>query len=290
MKTRKRVIVDCDNTYGVPGLPIDDGQTLMYLAGRSDIEIVGITCTYGNGSIEDVFAATKWLAAELGLKGVPVLKGASAPGDCDTEAAAWLSDIAASSAGSLDLLAIGTMTNLLGARKRDGGFFGKLSSVAAMGGYLYPLPVRGWNRIGELNLSRDPAATAALLSAECPVTIMSAQICLQAPFGIDELAPIAATDKASYFYMLSYLSGMIRRHGGAQEYLWDLLPAVYLSFPELFHMRKLNVSLEADTLSKGLLIPDGKGPEVNLPEYIVDIDAFYSILYEAWANAPLKRR
>jgi len=288
MKTRKRVILDCDNTYGVPGLPIDDGQTLMYLAGRPDIEIVGITCTYGNGSIEEVFPATRWLADALGLGNVPVLKGASAPGDYDTEAAAWLSGTAGSATGSLDLLAIGTMTNLLGAKKRDSGFFTKISGVSAMGGYLYPLPVRGWNRIGELNLSRDPAATAALLSAECPVTIMSAQVCLQAPFGIDELAPIAATDKASYFYMLSYLSGMIRRHGGAQEYLWDLLPAVYLSYPELFHQRRFNASLDTDTLSKGLLLPDVSGPGINLPDYIADIDAFYSILYAAWAKAPLK--
>ncbi len=288
MKTRKRVIVDCDNTYGVPGLPIDDGQTLMYLAGRPDIEIVGITCTYGNGGIDDVYPATKWLVEALSLEDVPVLKGASAPGDYDTEASAWLSRTVSSATGSLDVLAIGTMTNLAGARERDGRFFAGISSVTAMGGYLYPLPVRGWNKIGELNLSRDPAATAALLSAECPVTIMSAQVCLQAPFGIDELAPIAATDKASYFYMLSYLSGMIRRHGGAQEYLWDLLPAVYLSYPELFHERRLKTSLDINTLRKGLLIPDTGGPEINLPDYITDIDAFYSILYAAWAKAPLK--
>jgi len=288
MKTRKRVIVDCDNTYGVPGLPIDDGQTLMYLAGRPDIEIVGITCTYGNGSMEEVFPATKWLATALGLENVPVLKGASAPGDYDTEAAAWLSDTAASAAGNLNLLAIGTMTNVMGAKKKDGAFFTKISSVTAMGGYLYPLPVRGWNKIGELNLSRDPAATAVLLGAECPVTIMSAQICLQAPFGIDELAPIATTDKASYFYMLSYLMGMIRRHDGAQEFLWDLLPAVHLSHPELFHRRSFHASEDPGNLAKGLLVPDGNGPEINLPDYIADIDAFYSILYTAWAKAPLK--
>ena len=288
MKIRKRVVVDCDNTYGIPGLPIDDGQTLMYLAGCPDIEIVGITCTYGNGSLEEVFPATKWLASALGLENVPVLKGASAPGDCDTEAAAWLAATADSAVGSLDLLSIGTMTNLMGAKKKDSKFFAKISSVTAMGGYLYPLPVRGWNKIGEINLSRDPAATEALLCAECPVTIMSAQICLQAPFGIDELAPIAATDKASYFYMLSYLMGMIRRHDGAQEYLWDLLPAVHLSHPEVFHHRVFHTSLDHDTLSKGVLIPDGNGPAIDLPDYITDIDAFYSILYAAWAKAPLK--
>jgi len=82
---------------------------------------------------------------------------------------------------------------------------------------------------------------------------------------------------------------MIRRHDGAQEYLWDLLPAVYLSYPELFYHRKFKASLDAGLLSKGLLIEDGKGPEINIPDYIADIDAFYSILYSAWGKAPLKR-
>ena len=287
MSHKHRVIVDCDNTYGLPGLPIDDGQTIMYLAGRPDIELVGITCTHGNGRVDQVFDATRWLVGALGLSGLPVLKGASGPGDHDTEAAAWLVDTVDGDSGGLELLAIGTMTNLLGAKRRDPGFFGKLRGVSAMGGYLYPLPVRGWNRIGEVNLSRDPEATAALFSAECPVTLMSAQICLQAPFGFDELAPIAKTDRASYLYMLSYLMGMIRRHDGAQEYLWDLLPAVFLSHPELFHRNMVRVQTDGSTLAKGYIAGGESGPEINLPDYITDVDAFYAHLYSAWSRAPL---
>ncbi|MFZ2636029.1 MAG: nucleoside hydrolase [Rectinemataceae bacterium] len=288
MKRKRRVVIDCDNTYGVPGLPIDDGQTIMYLAGQPEVEIVGITCTYGNGSVDEVFAATKWLVEALGLRDIPVVRGASGPGDYDTEAASWLAGKADSEAGKLDLLAIGTMSNLKGAKNKDPAFFSKVARVAAMGGYFYPLPVRGWNRIDELNLSRDPAATAALFSAECPVTLMSAQICLQAPFGIDELSPIAGIDRPSYFYMLSYLMGMIRRNGGAQEYLWDLLPAVYLSRPELFHDRKARISIDPAHIAKGMLVPDDTGAVVNLPDYIADIDSFYGTLYAAWKRAPLK--
>ncbi len=287
MKPEHRIIVDCDNTYGIPGLPIDDGQTIMYLAGRPDIEIVGITCTHGNGRVDEVFDATRWLAGALGLHDVPVIKGASGPGDYDTEAASWLAGKARAEPGKLELLAIGTMSNLLGAKKKDPGFFSNIGNIAAMGGYLYPLPVRGWNKIEEVNLSRDPAATAALLSAECPVTVMSAQICLQAPFGIDELSPIAESDRASYFYMLSYLMGMIRRHNGAQEYLWDLLPAVYISHPELFNRKQARISTDLPHLSKGNLVPDETGPVINLPDYIADVDLFYAILYAAWKRAPL---
>jgi purine nucleosidase len=288
MKPKCRVIIDCDNTYGIPGRPIDDGQAIAYLSGRYDVEIVGITCTYGNGSVNEVYDATKWLTASLGLDGLPVIKGAAGPGDYDTEAASWLAKTTAEEAPTVSVLAIGTMSNILGAKKRDPRFFSNLKGIAAMGGYLYPLPVRGWNRIPELNLSRDPTATAALLGAECPVTIMSAQICLQAPFGVEELRPIADFDRPSYFYMLSYLMDMIRRNSGATEFLWDLLPAVYLSNPELFHRNEERVSIDLKLLARGSLEPDEDGPAINLPDYIVDIDAFYSLLYESWKRAPLR--
>lgn len=285
MKIKKRVIIDCDNTYSIPNLPIDDGQTIMYLKGREDIEIAGITCTYGNGTIEEVFEATKWLVSSLGLNKIPILKGASAPGDYDTEASAWLAKVTDQNPKQFHLLAIGTMTNLAGAKKCNPDFFKNLARVAAMGGYLYPLPVRGWNKIPELNFSKDPDATMALFHAECPVTIMSAQICLQAPFGINELAPIASINKASYFYMLNYLMGMIKRHDGAQEYLWDLLPAVYLSYPELFNAHQIRISNDIENISKGLLIVDENGSLLTIPDHIKDIEMFYSILYSAWTKA-----
>ena len=117
---------------------------------------------------------------------------------------------------------------------------------------------------------------------------MSAQICLQAPLGIEELRPIAEFDRPSYLYMLSYLMDMIRRHSCATEFLWDLLPAVYLSNPELFHRKEERVSADLVLLAMGCLEPDEEGSAINMPDYIVDIDAFYSLLYESWKRAPLR--
>ena len=45
----ERVIFDCDNTMGQPYREVDDGLTLLYLLGRSDVELLGITTTFGNG-------------------------------------------------------------------------------------------------------------------------------------------------------------------------------------------------------------------------------------------------
>lgn len=46
----KKVIYDCDNTLGVKRSDIDDEITFAYLYAHPDIELLGITCTFGNNS------------------------------------------------------------------------------------------------------------------------------------------------------------------------------------------------------------------------------------------------
>ena len=44
----KKIILDCDNTMGVIDCDVDDGLALLYLLGCPDVNLLGITCTYGN--------------------------------------------------------------------------------------------------------------------------------------------------------------------------------------------------------------------------------------------------
>lgn len=46
----KKVLFDCDNTMGLPGRDVDDGLALLYLLGREDVDLKGVTTTYGNSS------------------------------------------------------------------------------------------------------------------------------------------------------------------------------------------------------------------------------------------------
>ena len=43
---------------GLPNKDVDDGLTLMYLMGNNNIDLLGVTTTFGNSHIEDVFQAT----------------------------------------------------------------------------------------------------------------------------------------------------------------------------------------------------------------------------------------
>ena len=50
MQDKIPVVVDCDNTLGIPGCDVDDGTALIYLLGCPEVEIIGITTSYGNST------------------------------------------------------------------------------------------------------------------------------------------------------------------------------------------------------------------------------------------------
>lgn len=278
-----KVIVDCDNTFGVPGKPIDDGQTILYLLGRDDIEIIGITTTFGNSSIDDVYPATLWLMEQLGRTDIPVLKGASAHNTGTTEASRFLVQKASEFPDEIELIAIGTMANLKSAQVESSGFFGNLKQIVTMGGYLYPLPYKGWSGVGEVNFSGDGEAAWMVFRAECPVVVMNAHVCFAFPFGFPELAPIANMDRRQYFIMKELLLASSDQLEDAQDYLWDLLPALYISYPELFNKKLVRINGAPEEIEGGYLSLGADGAEVNMPDYVTDIDLCYQIMYEAWS-------
>jgi len=285
----ERILCDCDNTMGLPGKPVDDGQTLLYLWGRPDIELLGITTTFGNGTIDQVHAATEQLLRDVGREDIPLFRGEGERGQPPTDAARFLAEMAASQPREITLLAIGPVGNLRAAAELDPDFFHHLKQIVCMGGWLHPRRVSF-----EINLSADPEAAVAVLNAPCPVTLMNAHICLQAPFGLRELERIEQYDLKMHRIIQDYLlarGARSVRHGMPRDYLWDLLPAVYISYPELFDANPVWVhSTVADLEAGTVLVGDeGEGALINMPARILDLDGFYAILYQAWARESLNR-
>ena len=62
----KKIIFDCDNTFGVKDCDVDDGLALMYLLGSREAQLLGITSTYGNSSLDVVQAVNLRMLEELG--------------------------------------------------------------------------------------------------------------------------------------------------------------------------------------------------------------------------------
>ena len=297
---RLRLIYDCDNTMGRPWSEIDDGLTLLYLLGRPDLELLGVTTTFGNGPLDHVQRCTERLVAELGLtRTLPVLRGAAGAGDYDTEAARFLAETIAAAPGEISVLANGPLGNLAAAAARDVSFFSQTRRIDCMGGLLRT-PFRvGRRTLGELNLSADAAASHRVLTSapsQTAVTLYSAHVCLQAPFELSQLLALHELVRAGRWTPARFR--LVRdwwlKFGVscAQPcfYLWDLLPAVGLSAPELFAGSSVRCTSSETALAQGMVqlcgdpISAADPAALRLPTFLRDRDRFYALLFDAWAK------
>ena len=284
----KKVIFDCDNTMGLPFKEIDDGLTLLYLLGRSDIELVGITTTFGNGTVKQSYEQTATLLRDLSGGDIPIFLGADKRGCGVTEAANFLAQTVAADPGEIVVLATGPLGNLRAAAELDAAFFGQVKQIVCMGGYLQPLRL-GWRNIAELNLSADPEATLAVLKATCPVTLMTAHVCLQAAFGWPEWRQTGFWNQKIRGLVRNWWLAFGLYCGVKEFYLWDLLPAVFISHPDLFDTNQVGIDSTLKDLEMGRLVLSKTRPArgVNMPTGIKNINQFKKILYNAWKSSSL---
>ena len=283
----KRVIVDFDNTTGVPDCDVDDGLALLFLLGNPDLcQVEALTCAYGNSTIDVVYQATRQLAAELGLS-IPVLKGGADAHHATSEAASHLARTAAVSPGEVSVLATGSLTNLKGAMQQDPAFLGNLREIALMGGVTGALAING-RILDELNFSCDAEATALVLAAPCPVMDAVSQNCLPCLFTEEELVDEFGRDSWLIHACSEWFKTMERRYQSSRFVCWDLVAAAYLIRPDLFEDRPTQVALCPRWFSVGLLetasAPDTPSVTVNLP-VIKDPEAFKQAAFEAWHRA-----
>ena len=54
----RKIIHDCDCTFGINGCDVDDGLALLYLLGDPEAEVLGVTTTYGINTLEKVYENT----------------------------------------------------------------------------------------------------------------------------------------------------------------------------------------------------------------------------------------
>ena len=281
-----KIIFDCDNTLGIPLKEVDDGLTLFYLLGIPELELIGVTTTFGNGSIDQVFQQTQKLVGGLGLE-IPVLKGEGQPGQSpDTPAARFLVEAANRHPGEVTLLGTGPLGNLHAASQLDPDFFHKLNGVCVMGGYLKPVKL-GYRNLQDLNLSANPIAAKTVLNAPCPVTVFSGQACLDATFGLKDILKTDYWPGKLKWTLIQWLIAFGLYTGRFVFYLWDLLPAVFLTMPQLFNIKDFRIGSSIKDLQSGMLIQSNsiEDPVIKLAAGIKDQQAFYDHLNKAWRDA-----
>ena len=280
---RHKVILDCDNSFGRFGCDIDDALALLYLLGRDDVDLLGVTSVFGNTRVEHVVRITNTLLERLGYGSIPVLRGAAGAGDHQTEAARFLAQSAARYSGRLAVVATGPLTNLAGAAQSDGNFFQNLKSVTCMGGYHRPVRI-GLRPAGEINISADPIAVARVFHGVRPVSLFTTEVCLQASIGLLDLWRLSFLDAAIRLQMATWLASYGLSRGLMRFYLWDVLPAIAATHPSLFDRRSRRAPTRISDLQRGYIV-DEAGDDIDMPSRITDLDSFNATVQAAWACA-----
>ena len=294
---RKKVLLDCD-----PG--IDDAVAII--TANYFCDLVGITTVNGNVDIDRTTANALAVTQIAGID-VEVHQGASRPlispaiqatrihgltglGDvrlpsptseaASHDAITYMCDMARS-VEKLHLLAVGPLTNIALALRRDPDLPHYLDGITIMGG-----TTQGGNvtPVAEFNVWADPEAAAIVLREAFPVTMIGLNVTKQVLLGTPELDTMKLSNTRT-----SNLAAAILQHSSTAH---DAVAAIYVTHHHLFKCSRHTVAIELrGDITRGMTVVDTRpcirpsdqellGTSTNVA-WDVQADAVSSLIVEA---------
>ncbi|EOH87689.1 nucleoside hydrolase [Enterococcus pallens] len=229
---------------------IDDALALTYALGHPEAEVIGVTTTFGNVTIEQATSNTLNLLSLLNSQHIPVFEGAAFPWGAteyqttddlhrvhgfngvgnvklpesketrNTESAVDFFLRAAKTYGNdLTIVTAGPLTNLAEAIKKDTEAISKVGHIVMMAG---ALTVPGnLTPFAEANILNDPLAAKFVFNSGVPFTMVGLDVTLQTMItqrdieqwsNIPTKAAQAIAEMTSYYYTNEYSE---KEFGGA---------------------------------------------------------------------------
>jgi inosine-uridine nucleoside N-ribohydrolase len=301
------VILDCD-----PGH--DDAIALLLALASPELELLGVTTTYGNQTLEKTTANALRVLELVGRTDVPVAAGAERPlarelvvaahvhgesgldgpalPEARTEpvaddASAFLAAAIARAREPVTLVAIGPFTNVaryLAEHGPEG-----IGRLVVMGG---AIAEGNYTPAAEFNVWCDPEAAAAVFDSGLDVTMISLDVTHQALLGADVEARLRAVGAVGAF--VADLSVYFTRYH-RETYGWegapvhDAVAVAHVLRPELVETRHRSVQVELESeLCRGRTVVDlwnrtDRSPNVHVGVGI-DVEAFFDLLVERIAT------
>lgn len=279
---------------------IDDAFALAYAIAHPGIELIGVTGTYGNVTIEQGMANTRGLLKLLGQPDIPVYAGVEIEGFVVSEASARIhgtngvgevdiaADNAESAGGAVDFLIesaakygedlvvvpTGAQTTIAKALEKDETLRG--IRMVTMGG---ALTVPGnVSPAAEANISQDPVSSNSVYQLAEDMTMVGLDVTMQTQLTRAEAdswrgtaAGDAFADMAGY-YIDAYQENNPHMDGCA---LHDPLAVAVAVDPDLVDCLILPLQVDTEGPTVGRTIGRWDGSEVETRVAVgVDVDAF----------------
>ena len=275
----RKVIYDTD-----PG--VDDAMALYFALAHPGIEVVGITTTFGNVSVEQAATNALYLTAIAGRE-VPITQGVATPWVKPGEAppdfihgadglgnltarvatgnqldprssAQFIVDMARAQPGEITLVAVGPLGNLSLALMLEPNLPALLWEVIIMGGTV--AEPGNVSPVAEANIWNDPHAADRVFSANWKLTMVGLDVTHRVVTELALFKKIAehhrhvATDTLHHavaFYSTFY-SGL-HKHLALKPgcFAHDLLAFIYLVSPGLFTLERGCVRVVTEGIAQG---------------------------------------
>ncbi|QAY65995.1 nucleoside hydrolase [Paenibacillus protaetiae] len=230
MTATHRMIIDADTG-------IDDALAILYAIYAKEIQLEGITTTFGNTDVEQATDNTLRLIklCNPGYE-IPVAKGAAGPLKRDYEgpvvavhghngigdaiipkseqqplamsAAEFLVSKANENPGEITLVMVGRMTNLALALQLDPSIAGKFKKVVIMGGTV--LAPGNVTPVSEANLWGDPEAAAVVFESDVPLTVVGLDVTMKTRLTYEHLHLLDRQAPAEHKQLVQFLHDSLR--------------------------------------------------------------------------------
>ena len=256
-----RVILDTDI-----GTDVDDCLAIAFLLGSPEIELEGITCVYGDVELrgkmvrkllqlhggDDVPVRLGVRPPLLGLKevywggheGQGLLDGSESDEPfSDEHAVDFIVRTVLANPGEITLLAIGPLTNIALAFRREPRLPGLLKSLTIMGGVC-----RGPESLDmpltEHNIVCDPEAALIVFESGAPITLIPLDVTLKVAVRQNDLARLTASEHAFQAAVADQVARYPRFASNGETSLHDPLAAAVLVDPSIVTLTTVNLAVE----------------------------------------------
>jgi purine nucleosidase len=303
----KKIILDCD-----PG--IDDALAIAFAVGSPDIDLVGLTTVAGNVSLEQTTANALRLRDFLGAHAVPVTAGSAAPlvrsavtaeeihgndglrgarvphSTAEPQpghAADFIIDTIMAAPGEITLVAVGPLTNIALALRREPALVHGVRDFVIMGGST----ARGnVTPAAEFNIAVDPDAAAEVFAAGWTVTMVGLDVTLQAMADEQVTMRFATFGKLADQLLLPCVGAEVGEEasGRGDHAVHDVCAVAYVADPDLLGCVPARVEVETEgRWTAGMTVTDFDAARPNrnaLVAMSIDVPAFWERVYDAYAR------
>ncbi len=174
------VWIDTDVSIGSPFREVDDAFALLLATRSPNLEIAGISTSYGNASLSRTTAAARLVLSKLNSPlGVHPGAESSRTRARQTEATEALAGMLRRKR-SLTYIALGPLTNLVSFQAAHPDLARRIKRVIFIGGTTSQTDLRFGSRhpirIHDANVVKDPASVAQVLHSQIPLTLIPVEL------------------------------------------------------------------------------------------------------------------